>query len=246
MERALRVPRRLVRVLIAVVLVALVVWGLDWLARIEAQSLIARSVQQAEHLADRPSVTVRGWFFLPQLISGDYQEVDITVHDLQDGQLRLATVTAHLYGAHVSLDDVVNRSVTTVPVDRTDEQATLTYPDLNAYLAARGEPVTLGAGPPGQVKITMHTKIFGRGVSVSADARVRATPGALRITPTQLDTGNALLDAVSRIVLGGQRSITIPTTPLPFGQHVTAISVGRTQLTVGAAGQHVRVAEQKT
>lgn len=238
----MRVHRKLARAVVAVTLVVLAVWGLDWLARVGAESVIARSVQQTEHLSERPDVQVQGLFFLPQLVSGDYKEVDITVHNVRGGLLRLATVTAHLYGAHASLQDVVTGAVTTVPVDRTEERATLTYADLNAYLAGRDEPITLSAGPPGQVKITLHTTLFGRDVAVSADARVRAVPGYLRITPTRLDTGNGLLDTASRMLLGAKLTIQIPTTPLPFGQHVTAIHPRRTQLSVDASGRHVVVA----
>jgi hypothetical protein len=243
-EQRPRAPerRRLARAVVAVTFAVFAAWSVDWLARAGAESLVARSVQQAEHLGDRPTVAMHGLFFLPQLVSGNYDEVDITVHDVRSGPLRISTVTARLYGAHASLNDVVSGAVTAVPVDRTRERATLTYADLNAYLAARGEPVTVSAGPPRQIKITMHAAILGRDLAVSADARVGAAPGAIRITPTRLDTGNALLDTVSQIVLGARRTIDIPTASLPFGQHVTAIAVSRSHLTVDAAGRDVVVA----
>jgi hypothetical protein len=243
-EQRARAPedRRLARAVVAVTFAFFAAWGVDSFARDAAQTLLARSVQQAEHLASRPSVTVHGPFFLPQLVSGDYDEVDIAVHDLRAGPLRISAVTARLYRAHVSLSDVLTGTVSTVPVDRTQERATLTYRDLNAYLAAGGQPISVSAGPSGQVKITMHATILGRHFAVSADARAKAVPGAVRITPTRLDTGNDLLDTISEIVLGARRSIDIPTASLPFGQHITAIRAARSHLTVDAAGRQVAVA----
>lgn len=229
----------LVHVLLVALLLALIGWGLDSGARIGAESLIARSLQHAQHLRQRPSVTVRGWFFLPQVVTGDYGEVDVTVHDLRDGSLRLDTVSARLYGVHVSVHEVVTDEVSAVPVDRTSETATLTYSDLNRYLAAQGRPLSLAAGPPGEVKITAQVSLLGRSLAVSADAQVHPVPGYLEITPMSLDTGNGTVDAAMKLLLGRRITVRIPTAPLPFGQTVTAIHAGPAGLTVHAAGHHV-------
>jgi hypothetical protein len=204
---------------------ALVGWGLDWASRIGAQSLIARSIQRAEHLAIRPQVEVRGWFFVPHVVTGRYSEVDVRVQDVRDGPLRLADVRAQLYGVHVPLHDVVARDVTAVPVDRTHETVTLTYADMNAYLRAEGEQLTVSPGPPGQVKITAHTTLVGHALSVSADAVISEVAGHLKITPTRLATGGPLDDA-SRVLLGRRLAFDVPTAPLPFGQRITSITPG--------------------
>lgn len=233
-------PRRVaLRVLIVAAILALVGWGLDWAARIGAESFIARSIQHAEHLEIRPDVKVRGWFFLPQVVTGNYGEVDVTVVGVQDGPLRLARVSAQLYGVHVPLHDVVTLGVSAVPVDRTHETAILTYRDLDNYLAAQGRDMTVSAGPPGQLRITAHTSVFGRTVAVSADAEVKPAPGRLDIIPTSLDTGAGSLDSASQLLLGQRLTIEIPTAPLPFGQQVTAIRPGPHALTVDAAGHDV-------
>jgi hypothetical protein len=239
-------PRRVIlSVLVVLVAYALVGWGLDWASRIGAQSLIARSIQHAEHLAIRPQVEVRGWFFVPHVVTGRYKEVDVRVQGVQDGALRLADIRAQLYGVHVPLHDVVARDVTAVPVDRTHETVTLAYADVNAYLHAEGQSLTVSAGPSGQVKITAHTAVLGHPVSVSADADITAIPGHLEVRPTQLDTGGPI-DSASRALLGRRLTIDIPTAPLPFGQRVLDIRPGADSIVVEAAGHHIVLARPES
>jgi hypothetical protein len=232
-------------VLVVVVAYALVGWGLDWASRIGAQSLIARSIQHAEHLTIRPQVEVRGWFFVPHVVTGRYKEVDVRVQGVQDGPLRVADIRAQLYGVHVPLHDVVASDVTAVPVDRSHETVTLTYADVNSYLRAEGQSLTVSAGPPGQVKITAHTAVLGHAISVSADADVRAIPGHLEVRPTQLATGGPL-DNASRALLGRRLTFDVPTAPLPFGQHVIDIRPGADSIVVEAAGRHIVLARNES
>lgn len=241
-----RLPTRLIaQLLVVAAAYALVGWGLDWLSRVGAQSLVARSIQHAEHLTIRPDVDVRGWFFVPQVVTGDYGEVDVRVQGVQDGPLRLDDIHAQLYGVHVPLHDVVTRGVTAVPVDRTHEIVTLTYTDLNAYLRDQGEQLTVSDGPPGQVRITAHLTVLGRAIGVSADADVHALPGHLEITPTQLDTGGPL-DAATRVLLGRRLTFDVPTAQLPFGQKVTDIRPRPDAIMVEAAGHHIVLAQSRS
>lgn len=227
-------------VLIVAVVLAVLGWGLDWASRIGAQSVMARSVQRSEQLSQRPDVDVHGWFFLPQAVSGRYGEVDIAVHDLRRETLRLAAVTARLYGVHVPLHAVVTGSVSMIFVERTRETAVLSYADLNAYLTGLGDAITVSAGPSGQLKLTGHTVVLGHSLSISADAKVQPVPGYLQITPTQLQTGTPL-DTGSRLLLGQRLTLSIPTNSLPFGQQVTAIHPGKQQLTVEAGGNNILI-----
>jgi hypothetical protein len=143
------------------------------------------------------------------------------------------------------LHDVVARDVTAVPVDRTHETGTLTYADMNAYLRAEGEQLTVSPGPPGQVKITAHTTLVGHALSVSADAVISEVAGHLKITPTRLATGGPLDDA-SRVLLGRRLAFDVPTAPLPFGQRITSITPGADSIVIEAAGQHIVLARPES
>lgn len=240
-HRALRRAGTLLTdLVISLVVLALTVWGLDWAARISAEGVVARSVQHAQQLTQQPNVDVHGWFFLPQVVTGRYNKVDITLRNLREGTLRLSSVTAHLQGTHVPLHAVVTNGVSTILVEQSRETLVFTYAALNTYLQTQDSPFTLAAGPAGQVKVTGHAKILGKSFAVSADATVRPAPGYLQITPTQLDTGSSL-DAASRVLLGQRLTLAIPTAMFPFGQQVTSISPGKTTLTVRASGTNVLI-----
>ncbi|GAB3489700.1 LmeA family phospholipid-binding protein [Flexivirga lutea] len=240
-NRLRRTAPLLVDLLIAVVVFGLAAWGLDWASRIGAQGAVARSVQHSQQLTQRPHVGIRGWFFVPQVVTGRYDDVHITLHDLRHGSLRLSTVTARLQGVHVPLHAVVTGGVTTIVVEHSHETVVIDYTDLNRYLRSLGSNFTVLAGSSaGRLKITGHADIAGRQFAVSADATVQPTPGALQILPVQLDTGTTL-DAATRVLLDRRLTLTIPTAPFPFGQQITAITPSSHGLTVRAAGSDVVV-----
>ena len=75
-RRSLSPARRrlFLQVLGVVVLVGLLLWGTDTLARIGAQTLLARNIQDATGVEITPEVRVHGLFFVPQVIRGAYHQ----------------------------------------------------------------------------------------------------------------------------------------------------------------------------
>lgn len=232
--------RPTIRVLVAAALLAGVVWGADAAVRVGAQSAVARAVQRAERLGSTPTVTVHGSFFLPQAIRGRYSDVDITIEGLRDGALRIDQLTAHLQGVHVALGPVITGDVPGIPIDRTQERVSASYADLNRYLAAQGDPITVSAGPNQTLQLTGHVTVFGKDVALSADTRFEPMADGIHVTPVKLDTGTAVLDALSRLTLGERVSFVIPT-QLPFGQHVDSVTAGPADVQVLASGKDVVV-----
>lgn len=239
-----RRPRRrsIITALLALGVLAGVLWGVDALARYGAQAAVSRDIGQSVHQTGTPTVHIHGVFFLPQVVRGRYGQVDVTLHGVQERALRIDQVQAVLYGVHVSLHDVLTGSVSRVPIDSTRERLRLRYTDLNAYLAATGRPVTLSrdsGGSGGTVRVTGSVTVLSHQVSATADAKVTARQGAIAITPTDVHTGNAVLDSLSRALLRQRLTVEVPTTSLPFGQQITAIHAGSGSLSVRAAGSNV-------
>lgn len=220
--------------------VALLLWAVDQGARIGAESLIARQVQSATGVPARPDVQLHGTFFLPQVVSGRYSDVEITLHDLSAGPLRIATVHADLRGVHVPFHDVLVRAIGPIPIEQSQEDAFLTYADLNRYLAATGRPVKIQFAPGGQAELTGTVRVLGHDVSASTRARLSTRNGALLVSPTQLDTQTPL-DAASKLLLGQRFSFTVPLDPLPFGQELTSVAPQRNGILVKAKGSGIVV-----
>lgn len=229
----------IIRGLIGVLLVAGVLWGLDWAARLGAQSLIARNLQSSNRLEQRPEVHLRGGFFLPQVLRGRYDRVDVSLQGLVGDSLRIAKVDARLTGVHVPLHDLVTGHISVIPIDQTSGTAELRYDDLDRYLTRQGRPLTLARSSEGQLQITGTVRVLGRAISTSAVGSVQPIPGALEVTPTRLNTGVGGLDNASRALLNQRLRFDVPLKPLPFGQQVQQIATGSRGITITVGARHV-------
>jgi LmeA-like phospholipid-binding len=218
----------------------LVIWGSDVLARWGAESLLARHVQAATGVPERPSVEVRGAFFLPQVLSGRYDEVDIAADDLTSGPLRIGRLEAELRGVHLTFHDLLWQNSVPIYIEQSRERATLSYDALNSYLDATGRSVRIATAPAGETMLTGTFQVFGRGVSASAMAILAADAGDLTVRPTQVETGTEL-DGASRALLRQRFSFVVPMDPLPFGQRLTGIETTDTAVVVDAEGRDVVV-----
>ena len=228
--------RVLVQVLGLIVIVALLLWGLDTLARISAQTLLARNIQDATGVEVRPEVDVHGIFFLPQMIRGAYSDVHVTTLGITSGPLRIERVESELYDVRVPFHDVLVRDIRRVGIGRSVETLDLTYEDLNAYFAATGRGLTLAPGRDGTVMVSGNVDILNQSVPVSAEAMLAVEGDALRVSPERLNTGSGSLDAASRVLLGRRLRLIIPLGTLPFGHRLTGVRADSDGVHLSAEG----------
>src|SRR5512133_48106 len=130
-------PARLRAILQAfgvIVVVALLLWGADSLARIGAETLLERNIQDATGVEVRPEVEVQGLLFLPQVIRGAYSEVHVTTRGITSGPLRIDRVDSRLFDVQVPFHDVLVGNIRQIAIGHSVENLDLTYDDLNAYL----------------------------------------------------------------------------------------------------------------
>ena len=125
--------RLVVSLLVLVALLAV----LDRIALVAAQHDVAQRLQTDAHLSNSPSVKIRGFPFLTQLIGGNYDDVDVTMHGLDSAGLRIDRLSVHVHGAHVSIGDVISQDRSRIRVDRATAQVLLTYADVQAYVRQR-------------------------------------------------------------------------------------------------------------
>lgn len=216
--------------------IVLLLLCVDALARVSAESLVARHVQEVTGITERPQVQVRGVLFLPQLIRGAYQQVDVTTLGVTSAELRVQRVDSQLFDVRVPFHDVLVGDVRRVGIARSLERATLTYEDLNAYLKATDRPLQLSGAPDEQVKVTGTINLPGGPVQASSDATLSVDDGRLRVTPRQVDTGTSTLDQASRLLLGERLAFTVPLGELPFGHRLTSATPYPEGITVEAEG----------
>jgi hypothetical protein len=198
--------RRLVVVLLLLVAVLAV---LDRVGADAAERAVAERIQRDQGLAVRPDVSIHGFPFMTQLIAGDYDEVDVTVHELGTaGVVHVSRLTAHLFRTHVPFGDVVEQDVERIPVDRATADVVVDFGALNDFLA--GRQVTLSAADGRQV----HVEATVAGAEVSTDVAVTVERTALLLS------------------LPGGAEVRMPLPQLPFGVRLESVGVEHDGLVV--------------
>jgi hypothetical protein len=216
-------------------------WGADSLARLGAESLLSRNIQNATGVAEPPTVTVRGFAVVPQVMRGAYNEVDVATRGITSGPLRIEQVDSQLFDVRVPFHDVLLQDIRRVGIGRSVEDVTLRYTDLNAYFKTTGRPFQLAAAENGKVQITGPVNILGQGVEVTADASLSVSEGALRITPDEIRTGDTVLSRASRLLLGQRLRLTVPLGTLPFGHQLTSATPDADGIRLQAEGTAIIV-----
>jgi hypothetical protein len=213
------------RVLIALgVLVALLV-AADRVALVLAERAAAKTIKTSQHLEHTPSVSVAGFPFLTQLVTGHFGKVTLAASDVTVGRegrtVRMSRVTADLHGVKVA------RDLSSVRSDRASATATVTYADLSAALVV---PLTYGGpSPDGVGRITAHktVTVAVQQLRGTATAEIKIENGALRFLSPKVGVAGAGSAAVPQPVLDLLASSfgdPLALTHLPFGLQVRSVT----------------------
>lgn len=207
-----------------VIMVGLLLWGTDALARAGAESLLARNIQDVTGVVERPQVEVHGSFLLAQAIRGAYDEVEVNVVDVRSGPLKIREVSATLQDVRVPFRDVVLRDIRRVGIGTATDRVTLQFADLNDYFEVTGRPLRLTGAADGSVRMSGDFNVLGQTIPVTAQVSLSVDDSQLRITPEEIDSGNASLSQATRLLLDQRLNLTVPLDTLPFGQQLTDIT----------------------
>jgi hypothetical protein len=152
-------------------------------------------------------------------VAGNYQDVRISLTADELGQPAGTGADVALHGVHVPLSSVFSGSVDSVPVDRIDGTATLSYALLAAQL---GGDTTLRREGDG-LRITRTVEIAGYTLPLTAAGTVTLVGDELVVSVQQasgagVDVPSFLVDRVVDLL---DLRYTIPA--LPFGLQLTGV-----------------------
>ncbi|MEU6406285.1 DUF2993 domain-containing protein [Streptomyces sp. NPDC046985] len=180
--RALRVL-----LIVAVVLGVLFV-VVDRVAVHFAEDKAAERIKSTENLASKPDVSIKGFPFLTQVASGELDDVQVGIKDLEadtgDGaqKIRVDGLTADMKGVRFSGD------YSSAVADRAAGQATVAYAELlktakaqptDVGLGITARVVSLADGGHGKIKIGVQFSVLRKPLYVLSSVTVRY--GKLRI-----------------------------------------------------------------
>jgi len=221
------------RLVVAVVLIlAVVLVVADRVGAVVAAHAMAGRIETDAGLTSRPSVSIGGVPFLTQAVRGTYSDIRVSATDVPVSGVNLTSLKAHLHGVHVSLTDVAHDSVSTVPVDRVDGQAYLSFAAANAFLADRGLGAHLESGGHNTVRIVDTLTVGGVSVTVSGTATASVSGNILEVTVTTLR---------GPLGLELHRDITVPLPlrDLPFRLQLSSVAIGTSGMTATASAHDV-------
>ena len=228
-------------VALAVAVVAgtlLLLWGANWLARVGAESVLARTLQERTGALEPPVVEVQGGVVLLQALRGRYDDVEVSAEFLSSGPVRVEEFSADLSDVYLSFSDLLHGNTHNVVVGRSAQQAVLTYDDLNRYLDFTGRSPEATPSAEGGIGLAGSVDGPGGPVAVTAPASVGAEDGAVVLEPGELQTDRPLR-GLEKLLVVQRFTVRVPMEPLPFGQRITDVAVEPSGLVVRASGSGV-------
>ncbi|WP_104523719.1 LmeA family phospholipid-binding protein [Blastococcus atacamensis] len=216
---------------LAVLLVLLVGLGvlLDRVAVDVAEGQISRQLAAEGGLAGRPDVDVRGFPFLTQALAGRYDEVRISLTAAELGRPAGTEADVVLRGVRLPLSAVLAGEVRSVPVERIDGTATLSYDVLAQEFGGNTTLRPEGEG----LRITRTVDVLGYRLPLTATGTVRLDGDALvvdvrEVSGAGVDVPGFVVDRARELL-----DLRYPV-ELPFGLRLTDV-------TPAATGVDVRV-----
>lgn len=201
--------RRRGRGWIALVVILAVLFGIfavgDQVARSYAQKTIANKIASSGFPV-RPSVSIKGWPFLTQVLGHDIRQVDLSAQNVRESTLDIASIQATALGVHL------NSGYNSATIDTINGTGLITFSSLASAAGASG--VTLAADPsagPNAAKISAGP--------LSGVATVK------QAGPSSISVKADSIGGIPASALGSLGDYTINVPHLPMGVTVNGVSV---------------------
>ncbi len=220
-----------------VVLLVLLV-GADRVSVAIAEGVVASQLAKVGDLAATPSVSIAGFPFLTQAVSGRYERIEVTIAAFDTGTVKLRDLRLAVRGTDLPLTEALGGSVGSVGVEGITGSAQLPY----AALAVGSQVQDLTVVPAGDgVEVRGTVLVRGRSVTGTALASAELQGTVLVVKARSVRTSTASTAAV-RAEVGRQLGLRLKLDGLPFGLRVTDATVGSTglRLTAGVGPTQLR------
>jgi LmeA-like phospholipid-binding len=227
----------------------LVVVGLlvavDRVGAAAAENLIADQAAKemtARHIstARRPDVSVGGFPFLTQVLSGDYESIKIVLRDVEGGGVRLPELDIKATGVHADLD-TIRSGEGQARADRVVGTATVGYPTIAALANLPGLQLS---GQDGRLRVRLPVEIQGQDLVLIGTAKVQVNDDVIRVRVSELDEENGKLPAAARSIADSyadQLSVNLKLPDLPYDLTVNEVTPESSGLAVTATARAVPI-----
>lgn len=194
-----------------------------------AEREVGTRVQSSYHLHSRPHVTIQGVPFLTQLVSGNYQEIDVSISSATVDGVQLHDIDAKFTGVKASLSLLLGQN--SGKVTATDASGTAVIPFAQIQ---RRLPTGVRISPDGSTLGVAGTSPYG---VIKGTARLGVNHAGITITPQRLTIAGLSASAVA-----SKFTFTIPVGTLPMNLAVTGVRVTQGGVLVDASAHNVEFA----
>ncbi|SOD70739.1 hypothetical protein SAMN05892883_0389 [Jatrophihabitans sp. GAS493] len=225
-----------------VVVLGLLLVAADFVGKSVLQDNASKSLATFSQFQDTPDVTLHGFPFLTQAISGDYKDIEITSNSVTVGEIRGASMDAHLKGAKLPLSQLRSNSITEVPVDEVEGYVVAPYAELERLSKVNGLKLS-AQGSELVVQAPVTVPVLGS-VTINATGGFDVVNGTLKLDVHSLKVGG--LDVPSAVLPLATSALnsTIEIPPLPYGLHLTSTTPTPNGLQLNGAGTDVVLKQQ--
>src|SRR5215467_11540364 len=106
------------KLLIALAILVVLLIAIDRIWLVLAEDQIASQIATAYNLPADPGVSISGFPFLTQVVTGNYQQIGVTADQIQTGGVTLHNLPVHLTGVHASISQLLGSGSSAVTADR--------------------------------------------------------------------------------------------------------------------------------
>lgn len=221
------------KLLIAVIVLVGLLVAADRVALLMAEQQASKTIATSFSLPQRPGVSIHGFPFLTQLVSGQFQQVDVTMDSLVRNGVTVQNLDAKFTSVHAPVRQMMNGGAGSVSADQATGTATVPYSAVNQQLP---QGVTV-SGDGGKLKMSGSISMFGHQVPFSSDASVTGTGNGIRISPSHVNLdGQAAPDSSL-----GPLTVNVPIANLPMHLTVNSAQPAASGLQVSVSAQNVQV-----
>lgn len=199
-----------------------------------AQDQIAKNVATQYGLDHKPSVTIKGFPFLTQALSGKYGEIDVNVGDVTQLGVHLTNTMVTLKGVKAPLSDAVHGDASKMVADTATSVATVSYADVDKE-APRGMKVS---AKDKDLQVRGPVTVLGLRRTVTATVTVKPSGRNVRVVPQTVNAGGTTLPVA---LVQQAFSFTMPVKGLPLNTRISDVQVGADGLRVTTVGEHVNL-----
>src|SRR5215471_9221039 len=235
------------KLLIALAILVVLFIAIDRIGVVLAEDQIASRIATAYNLPTDPGVSITGFPFLTQVVTGNYRQIDVTADQVQADGATLHDLNVHLTGVHASVSQLLGGDSSMITADRAAGTALVDFATVERRLPQETQ-VSLGGenlkvsglrlSPDGKnLKLSGTASYLGISAPVSATAALRVSPSGITVTPEDVTVAGGLSipgSAISRL------HFTVPLNGLPLHLHLTSVQVTPDGLQIGAAARNVQ------